>query len=488
MDDWTTLRDRAIKVYDGLAKRSKLAFYQTVLLPIELQLNVNDLNIAGRSRLAVPRRYALTAVAKSRLFATQGRSAANLLADHARDCLDRDHELTEAFHTLKHGKWNQCVVDGHPDLRLLTGSTLSQPHFNYQYWQSPVRESLPPVSYVSAKRPTFAKGQIVHTRITVEGSKGAWPGDNQFNCPDGYDCPDPTVPPMDRHGQRRWVDVSSGGPTDVDWWVIKPDWLRLSKDHGSLKGDGTADERVYIDIDWDALEASWTESEHVLTGHMVVEASDGTKVSVFVPARRVVGPAQGWHDAVEGDGYVAIEAAHHTAATHYRDPEAKSGSVHVGWKEIPYYGRTLSSLTMLPVKREAFEAGEGPSVDYDFWLTSTPGEHLDVEIHIGPSLNFVLGERLAFGLSLDGGDIRVIHPVPESKPGTLPDDWEQVVSEELRVVRTKMDIDQARRGTGAHRLTVWGMSSGIVLQRVVVNMGGLDGRTSYLGPPESVIV
>lgn len=366
-------------------------------------------------------------------------------------------------------------------------STLSQPHLNYQYWQSPVRESLPPVSYVSSKRPTFAKGQIVHTRITVEDSKGAWPGDNKYNCPDGYECADPTLAPMDRFGQRRWVDVSSGGPMEVDWSISKPEWMHLSKDHGRLKGDGSADERVYIEIDWDFAEAMEINHGGMTTGEMVISGSDGTTVSVFVPVRPVCGPERGWHGAVEGDGYVAIESVHYTAATPIQHSDTGASATHARWQDIPYYGRTLSGLTVLPVSREAFKTGEGPTVEYDFWLTSTPEDHLDVEVHIGPALNFVLGERLAFGLSLDGGEVQVIQPVPESKPGSLPDDWEQVVSEEVRIVRTSMKMDTRKRGKGAHRLTVWGISSGIVLQRLVVNMGGLDGKSSYLGPPESVI-
>lgn len=371
---------------------------------------------------------------------------------------------------------------------MLTCSTLSQPHFNYQYWQSPVRESVPPVSYVSAKRPTFAKGQVVHTRITVEGSKGAWPGDNMYNCPDGYDCADPTLATMDRFGQRRWVDVSSGGPSEVDWWITKPDWVHLSQAHGRLLGDGSADTRVFVDIDWDLIGALWADDQGVQTGEMVVEASDGTKVSVFVPVGSANGPPEGWHGAVEGDGYVAIEAAHHTTAKLRQDGGIDDSSPIVVWKEIPYYGRTLSGLTMLPVSREAFEPGEGPSVGYDFWLTSLLKDHLDVDILIGPSLNFILGERLAFGLSLDGGEVQVVHPVPESKPGLLPDDWEQVVSQEARVVSVKMAVDSAKKGQGAHHLTIWGMSSGIVVQRIVVNMGGLDGKNSYLGPPASLTV
>ena len=107
LDDWTILRKRALLTRENILEAYKGAYDQAVLLPIELQLYLNDMNIAGELEPVEKGCAILTAVAKSRLFATQGRSSANAFADHARNCLDKDHELTERFHALKDGKWNQ---------------------------------------------------------------------------------------------------------------------------------------------------------------------------------------------------------------------------------------------------------------------------------------------------------------------------------------------------------------------------------------------
>ena len=45
--------------------------------------------------------------AKSNLYATQGRAAANFHAQMAMDCFERDWELTQEYHKLEGGKWNQ---------------------------------------------------------------------------------------------------------------------------------------------------------------------------------------------------------------------------------------------------------------------------------------------------------------------------------------------------------------------------------------------
>jgi len=52
----------------------------------------------------------LKLVAKSNLYATQARSAANLHADMALELFDRDSGLTDEFHQIQGGKWNQSVM------------------------------------------------------------------------------------------------------------------------------------------------------------------------------------------------------------------------------------------------------------------------------------------------------------------------------------------------------------------------------------------
>jgi len=116
---------------------------------------------------------------------------------------------------------------------------LSQSHIGYQYWQQPMRNSMPPISYISKHDQCHHHGQIIHTRYTVENSLGAWPGDNKHNCPLGYDCPDPTLLPMDRYGQSRWVEVGAGGTEDVSFTArAEDDWLIVSPRGGHIKRDG----------------------------------------------------------------------------------------------------------------------------------------------------------------------------------------------------------------------------------------------------------
>jgi hypothetical protein len=109
---------------------------------------------------------------------------------------------------------------------------------------------------------------------------------------------------------------------------------------------------------------------------------------------------------------------------------------------------------------------------------------VDVTLHLGPALNFILGRRIAFAVQIDDGDVVPIYPVPEAKLGSLPHDWEDVVANEIREVSTKGEV----KAPGKHSITVYGMTAGIVLERVLVDFGGIKERGySYLGPPASVV-
>lgn len=58
-------------------------------------------------------------------------------------------------------------------------------------------------------------------------------------------------------------------------------------------------------------------------------------------------------------------------------------------------------------------------------------------------------------------------------------DWAQAVEDNVRKVKSTHVVE----GAGYHTLKFWMVDPGIVLQKLIVNTGGV--RPSYLGPPES---
>lgn len=275
---------------------------------------------------------------------------------------------------------------------------------------------------------------------------------------------------MDRYGQSRWVEVGSGGPQTVTFEANpRETWVKISASRGEITPDGKNDMRVWLSIDWD-------EAGEATDGHVDFTSSDGSKVTITLPLKHVTPPPKAFKGSIEGDGYVAIEARHHVSVEDHNQ---------YGWKEIPYYGRTLSGMGIFPVGDFDHALGKGPAMRYDFWLTTTPtSAALPVTLHLGPVLNYILGKRLAFGIQVDDGESKKIMPVPEAPLGSLPADWEDVVAAEIRQVDVQLEL--RRKEAGRHTLTVWGITTGVIVERILIDMGGITSRgQSYLGPPAS---
>lgn len=336
-----------------------------------------------------------------------------------------------------------------------------------------MRNSLPPISYIQSS--TFSSPHYLSAiRYTVENSLGAWPGDNLHNCFLGYACPDPTLITMTPYGAAtRWIEVSSGGPRDVDWTATpNATWIKVHPTSGSTKGDGSANTRVYISIDWDHIPVGSS-----VTGTVNFTSADGATMMATVPAYHTIAPPADWHGHVEGDGYIVMEAAHHTG---------NDTSHGYTWQEIDWYGRTHSGVEMFPTTSQNFSVGDGPVLSYDVWVT-TPISEVDITIQVGPSLNFMLGNFLSFAIQLDDDTPQQINPVPAAALGSTPPDWNQVVSDEIRSVVIPMTVNWT--DPKAHTLKLWGMTTGVVVERLMLDFGGIKERGyNYLGPPESTIV
>jgi hypothetical protein len=58
-------------------------------------------------------------------------------------------------------------------------------------------------------------------------------------------------------------------------------------------------------------------------------------------------------------------------------------------------------------------------------------------------------------------------------------DWARSVEDSVRTVKSTHTVE----GVGYHTLKLWMVDPGVVLQKLVVDLGGV--KPSYLGPPES---
>ena len=105
---------------------------------------------------------------------------------------------------------------------------------------------------------------------------------------------------------------------------------------------------------------------------------------------------------------------------------------------------------------------------------------VEVALELSPSLNYAPPRGVRIGVCFGDSAPQLLTVVPKGYvAGDGNRDWEQAVKDSIRVVKS----EHLLAAPGAHTLKVWMVDPGVVLQRLVVNTGGV--RPSFLGPPES---
>lgn len=423
--------DRVVAEYDALAKRaralaSKLplshrdAFFQLVEYPIAACANVTEMYVAA---------------GKNAFYAERGVPSANVYADRVRELFARDAALTRRFHTgIAGGKWNHMM---------------SQTHLGYTYWTHPPLDRTPSISYVQA-------GQKAELGFLVEqGRRPMW---GWLDVEADWDFAK-ELPRFDRiNDPAYYIEVFNRGSELLDYTLTpKQDWIKLTKRAGAIRFD----ERVLVSIDWAKAPAG------VSTGEIVV-AGAGNEYIVTVPIRNEQRAIAGW---IEDRGVVAIEAALF---------DRSSSAADARWIVVPNLGRTASSVIIAPAHAPRRASLEGaPSLEYDFTLLD--GAKVAVDAYVSPTQDFRREGGLRFAIAIDDAEPQIVNinageDVPDWK---YPDWWGKSVGDHIKIRRSDHQVLAA----GKHTLKVWMVDSGLVLQKFVVDAGGL--KPSYLGPPAS---
>jgi len=164
----------------------------------------------------------------------------------------------------------------------------------------------------------------------------------------------------------------------------------------------------------------------------------------------------------EKDGYVSIEA---------EDFSKVNNSSNIHWEVIPDFGKTKSGITTFPQNKYPAQ-NENIFVEYEIDFIST-GE-FNVELLLAPTLNFNSNKGLRYEVSFDGEKPQLVNFNGKYR-GELGK-WQ---AEHLIHSNTKHTISKA----GKHTMRFRVLDPGIVLEKIIINTGGL--KPSYLGPPES---
>jgi len=132
----------------------------------------------------------------------------------------------------------------------------------------------------------------------------------------------------------------------------------------------------------------------------------------------------------------------------------------------------------LTAKSQKPEA-DSPRLEYNMHLFNSGT--VKVSVFVSPTQNFHNTQGLRYAVSFDDEQPQIVNihekdTVPDWK---YPPTWNQAVSENIKVTVSEHTLEKP----GEHVLKFWMVDPGIVLQKIVVDLGGV--KPSYLGPPES---
>ncbi|MEI9942988.1 MAG: glycosyl hydrolase 115 family protein [Chitinophagaceae bacterium] len=171
----------------------------------------------------------------------------------------------------------------------------------------------------------------------------------------------------------------------------------------------------------------------------------------------------------ENDGYVSIEGDHFTKAVNGNG---------VTWRVLPDHGRTGSAVTSAPVTaNEQKPGGNSPHLEYDFY-TNSNGD-FTIQFYFSPLWNFnATPEGTQFAVSIDDAVPQILSFNNDDKANESGINY-QWSGDNIAVKNSKHSISQP----GKHTVKYWIVNSGIVLQKLVLDFGGV--KQSYFGPPET---
>jgi hypothetical protein len=204
---------------------------------------------------------------------------------------------------------------------------------------------------------------------------------------------------------------------------------------------------------------------------ITITGPGGSSVVVQAPVENPDVPRSGLAGFIEANGYVSIEADHFSSAV-------TSGSV--SWSRIPGIGRTGNGMTPAPVTApRQVPGGASPRLEYTLTLFTTGP--VTVWAYLSPRANVLPTDGLHYAVSFDSESPQVVNVTTATgaSDATMNKQWERITSDNVALTSTAHVIS----APGAHVLKFWMVDPTVIVQKLVVDTGGL--KPSYLGPPQS---
>jgi hypothetical protein len=298
--------------------------------------------------------------------------------------------------------------------------------------------------------------EVAEMGVAIDGSDQWWPHSSA-----------PAVLPVFSPYQsqpEQFIDVFNRGSVPFGYRVTVGDdapWLTATPARGRVD----LQQRVTIGVDWTRAPKGDREVPLTVTG------PGGVSVEVLALIENPAVPARRLKGFIEANGYVSMEAEHADRAVN---------TLGVTWVRLPGIGRTGGGMTPFPVTAPPVTpGGAAPRLEYVMTLF-TAGE-VDVWTCLSPRNSVLTPEGLRYAVSIDDDEPQLVDitEVTGSDDTAMNVPWARTTSDNATVTMTTHRVSRP----GRHTLKFWMVDPTVIVQKLVVDTGGL--KQSYLGPPES---
>ena len=372
---------------------------------------------------------------RNRWYARQGRAATNAVRDEVQRCYDSLQVITRGYNSLLGGKWNHMMsmrqnYDG-------VSAYFNLPHL---------------ATHDAAGAPRLAL-QVAGEDVT---------GARAFHA----------LPAFDNYLRRTYpVEIYNRGGGTLAWTAHASEpWVVLSKSAGK-----TADEeRITVGIDWEKAPSGNAVPAQIV--FRAGEQSEKVLVSLFNPTAPSRAELRGIY--VENNGCVSIPAAgchrvrenDRIKITAVEDLGIEGPALQLGDPTAPLQIFRSRDVPCAEYDFYAFDAG---SVDAYTYVLPTFPLHADRDFRIGENTN----TDTKYSVQIDDGALAT----PSSSHVEYSQVWFESVLRNCAVNKSTLHIDKP----GRHTLRIRVGDPGIVLQKIVLDFGGM--KRSYLGPQSTLI-
>lgn len=266
------------------------------------------------------------------------------------------------------------------------------------------------------------------------------------------------LPRFSRFTRRSYfIDLFNKGRDELEWSADSEPWVMLSSRGGNL----VFSQRIWVEVDFDRAPKGRSVSSTITVS--------GLKKSfeIMVTADNPEGIGLEPGTFVQDNGVIAINAENFASKS-----PGKSGA---DWTEVSGLGRTGEAMAVLPP--DAPPGAEAPMMEYPLYV-SEPGDARLV-VDALPTYPVYSGRRAVVGVSIDDNAPTVVE-FDRGGIELLGFQWSEAMLSSVMHGTVPMSITE-----GPHVLRVWGIDSSVVVDRVVIDFGGM--KDSYLGPPETAV-